>query len=822
MPGLTEILLLALYLISSGLILLAARGLRRSIPPRVAAVLILLPLLFFLPALLTRWTPVPVDHCASLPPWSYFPHPVARNANLNDPARQALPWAKATRDSWLQGSLPWRDRWNGCGTPLAANGQSAVYAPWTILSVFLPLSKALVFIAALKMFIALAGSWLWLRELGLSEESALLGSILNGLSFSITLWLFWQQSSVIALWPWCLFLIERQLENADRAGWRGLVLVFALMAVAGHPESAALGALVMSSWLLGRLVQGDRRIARSAPRLAGAALAALGLTAFSLIPQVLAIRSSYRLASASHPFWEPLLSWAPHLPRWPAVLLTTFFPRALGDQIASPLLSGAPASFPELGLGYVGCVGWSLAIAVLVLVLRGKIADARLATLAAILALALGISSLTWPFSELASLIPGLRYVFPVRFLSCSAIAASTIAAFGVERAKLEYERNPRAIWPLTLPAGVLAVAALVTYTWFRRRHVAAGGLSSQLHSTLLIEATLIGLAILICFCAIRKEQPRVLIPAISLLAAGELLFQGARYYRYGDPNLLYPPTPLILFLNRQPAPFRVLGEGQALYPNSNVFAGVEEIRTHDPTERNDYIGFLDQTCGYDPRPYFKDVRDVNASALNFLNVKYLVAARNRARPGAKWTPVYRGVDGSVFENSSVLPRVFSPRRVEWLSDVGPGAGHVRDAGEILRANGVDLSTVTDWRALAYIRGRAVALGDNPEVTVSDYLEIPNRIAFRAVAPRSRPAVAVLSIVQDGGWTARDESGSRLETFLVNGPFLAVKVPGGDHRIHLAYIEPGFLSGLYLTLSTAGVLLAIWLVRRAPGRGKTG
>ena len=35
-------------------------------------------------------------------------------------------------------------------------------------------------------------------------------------------------------------------------------------------------------------------------------------------------------------------------------------------------------------------------------------------------------------------------------------------------------------------------------------------------------------------------------------------------------------------FLRAQPPPFRVAGAGTALFPNTNVFAGVEDIRTHD------------------------------------------------------------------------------------------------------------------------------------------------------------------------------------------------------------------------------------------------
>src|SRR5207245_7638464 len=97
---------------------------------------------------------------------------------------------------------------------------------------------------------------------------------------------------------------------------------------------------------------------------------------------------------------------------------------------------------------------------------------------------------------------------------------------------------------------------------------------------------------------------------------------------------------------------------------NYDVFAGVEDVRTHDPVERRDYVEFLDAACGYPPGDYFKFIRDLNAPALDFLNVRFLVSIAGRESPGPRWHSVYSGEDGTVFENSRVQARVFSPRSV--------------------------------------------------------------------------------------------------------------------------------------------------------------
>jgi uncharacterized membrane protein YfhO len=68
----------------------------------------------------------------------------------------------------------------------------------------------------------------------------------------------------------------------------------------------------------------------------------------------------------------------------------------------------------------------------------------------------------------------------------------------------------------------------------------------------------------------------------------------------------------------------------------------------------------------------------------------------------------------------------------------------------------------------------------------------------------------VASLVNDGGWRAHDEAGNPLATGRVNGPFLAVRVPAGEHRVRLDYAPPGFRAGALV--SAASLALAIVLL----------
>src|SRR5262249_34135570 len=156
------------------------------------------------------------------------------------------------------------------------------------------------------------------------------------------------------------------------------------------------------------------------------------------------------------------------------------------------------------------------------------------------------------------------------------------------------------------------------------------------------------------------------------------------------------------------------------------------------------------------------------------------------------------GPDGRVFENRRSLPRVFAPRQIRFEGGDGSPDGGMPG----------------DWSDLAVVRGHPevsgnrVVLAQNLPVEVTGYRESTNRIAFRAHSsgPIERP-ILVASLVQDGGWTALDETGHPLTTLLANRIFLALVMEPGAHEIRLEYRPPGLAAGAAISLGSAAVLI---------------
>lgn len=791
----TTLLLLVLYSVTVAGVAFAAARLGRPIPAGPLLFCALLPIVFLLPGFVADRTPIPVDHIRSLPPWNALGPVVVHNPNLNDIALQFAPWQQAVRDSWRDGELPHRDRWNGCGTPLSANGSSSAFSPVVLLGLLLPLAQSFTLQGALKLFLALTGTWLWLTELKVSRDAALLGSVAFAFSFSMTPWLFFPQPAVLCLWPWAFFAVELLRDAASsRRALVLLVVVLALWPASGHIESVASGAALLLLWVAVRRVAGDLPDAgRILARIAGAGALAAGLSAFVLIPHALAILSSGRFALARHPFWQGVFAWVPHGPAWPAGITTTFFPRSLGDSLESPTIPGRVGSFPEMGLGYFGIVGWAL---VLLLLWPGSTRRRTEVALAVPVAIGLGVAIGLWPFVETFGHVPGLKMMFPLRYLSWVAICGAALAAFGLDRWRGALERDRRAAFRGFLVALALAAFAVLAYLRFRERHAAAGGLASQR------DALVLALATLGAFALLGVARRRASLYAV-LLASAELVYQGNRLYQFGKPGDLAPATPLLQFLARQPGTFRVVGDGAVLFPNSNVFARLEDVRTHDPIERREYIEFLDAAAGYPPAEYFKSLQNLDAPAFDYLNVGYLVAAPGREPPGPRWRPVYSGADGTVFRNRSSLPRVFSPARIEAAVSATAAASPRRaDWGE--RA----LVLPPEWGG----RGGPAA-GVNGSAAISRYRETANTVRFHASVAAGRPALVATSIVDDGGWSARGR-GDDLTLGRVNGPFLALLLPPGERDVELRYTAPGFRLGATVSL----VALLAFALMLAAGR----
>ena len=117
-----------------------------------------------------------------------------------------------------------------------------------------------------------------------------------------------------------------------------------------------------------------------------------------------------------------------------------------------------------------------------------------------------------------------------------------------------------------------------------------------------------------------------------------------------------------------------------------------------------------------------------------------------------------------------------------------------RDANAAFGTAFREIAANADWRQTAWVLSDRDGEAPGGAAEISDYRESTNAASFRARAG-AEGAWVVLSLVQDGGWSARDGAGRDVPVRRANGPFLAVQLPPGEHAIALRYASPGFVMG---------------------------
>ena len=179
--------------------------------------------------------------------------------------------------------------------PLLGDPQSQTFEPLVLLALPLPLAAAVGVTAGLRVMIALVFFFLLLRRQGLSEGSALFGSLAFGLGGFLLLWLNWPIGNSPALLPLVLYALALTDERGARRDFLLLVVAIFSLLVDGHPETILYVAIVGGLFALSRLLR--RPWNERAPRLGRWALAAAlacGLAAPALVPALRMIPQSLR------------------------------------------------------------------------------------------------------------------------------------------------------------------------------------------------------------------------------------------------------------------------------------------------------------------------------------------------------------------------------------------------------------------------------------------------------------------------------------------------------------------------------------------------
>ena len=741
--------------IPSVLIALALRRWFVVIRWSTVAIALALPALFLAAGMFGHRVPVPVDEVVRGYPYRGIVGEVhVGNPLTNDTVKQILPWMQLVREQFWSFRWPLWNRYQFSGYPLLANGQSAPFSPFFLLTLFVSLPKQLVAMAFLKLFCAFVFGYLFLRDEGRSNGAALFGAALFTFSVFETVYLYYPLTSVTALLPLLLWSLRRAVRSED-VRWAALFCVSLIAAVAGgHPESVVHLAIAAGSLLGVDLVTGNRDLRRPQvwTRLAFATAAAVCFSAPAWLPVLEQVRLSQRIneiVAAQHAATFPIAS------AWLALNPNAFGHPSRGSWNWFMNYSVAAPS-------YVGLLALALGVS-------GFASRERRVILFLLIAVVLFLVSMNWTaIGHLINAVP------PFSLCANDRVRFVCVFLLAIAGAYVLDNRQRFTIMVFIPAAVVLCVGA----SW----------LFAKKFGQTLTHRDLVGVAMLLLFLVgtiiLWRRGRQDIVPYLAFGCAFVELFTfntefnvpvSERYYRL--------PLPIVERI-RQIAPsepFRIVGFDWVLMPNAAAQYGLEDIRGSDPMEFARYGRFF-KVIEFPQSDDVKRIQDIEQPGVAFLNVRFALTEPGfGGRPG--WERRYASIDGELYESTTALRRFFVPLHYSGGPPTLARLKSIRSFTNEVIVDGLASASQLSGARLGNIR-------QNKAGTQFTFSVDGQSQSFVA---SSQPLTPGWHVRINGHWT---------HVYTVNGAFIGFMVPPGHAEVLVCYEPRSFNLGLVACVLT--------------------
>jgi len=744
---------------------------------------------------------------------------------FRDLGPSTYPMMLSLAQSLERGELPlWEPRL-AMGFPLLANFQSgAFYLPNLVYLAF-PFSTAIKASFILHTLIAALGAYFLARYWGFLRPIALIGSLLFAFGgFTVSL-LNLPTHFQAAVWlPWLLLFGEKQVVSGDR--WRLLVLalVATLQFLAGSPEIYAMSMALLLFDSFRMKWEGKTSYRKVFSSLLVVYILVVGLSMVQILPtlELLLEASRYQV-----PSFQLTTQWSFQ----PVDLLNLFF---LDKEIDVTSFDRFQSFFSDptplimsLYMGVLFPFGlWSW-----ILTEKGTRKAVFLACIGLFLLLSMGsytpLYRFFYNFFPLVSLTR-----FPQKFFFLAFVLLIYVTLRGVANlfAQLQHGKSTKLLLGPAALCGVFAVAYLLFRSSSEILLHLSGWLkgsfpdlrsAQQIISGVLLHlerqvALLVGVGTL--FFLWQKEK--IGKTTLELLIVGIVfadLYSAHRPYQFQtDQSILSrKPPPLevlkdpsfyrLFFISPQSPihPFVVLfpkAKSPAdyslfsfptLHPNTGLFWGIQYLQDMDSLKRASYAEFV-ITAGKLPASNLYNL-------LGVLNVKYLVSLQELP-PGdiiqigyfpeyPLW--VYR-IEGAT-QRAYVVPTAIYEKEPKKVIDQLANRGF-DPSRQVILDESIQLKATKDFIGEAKILTYA-----NTKIGLDVSL--------------NRPGILVLSDSFYPGWKVYVD-GVEGKVMRANYFYRGVLLSPGEHQVVFRYRPTSFLYGTIISLSTAGLLLAYFIIRR--------
>ena len=586
-----------------------------------------------------------------------------KNFLITDPVLQQYPWRNLAISQEKKWELPLWNPYNGAGTPLLANIQSAPWYPLNVLFFVLPFSLSWAFLILLQPLLAAIFMYLYLSRMRLSRAASFLGAISFALSGFSIVWLEWNTIMHVALWLPLLLLAQEHLLHKTSFRWIA-IFIFALlcMVLGGHVQTMVYGFLVSNVYLFFRVLQLSQNkkegdfVKKYLPFLSINLVVFVAL-AVVWVPQVQLFLLSARGVDQ---VWQKE-GW--------------FIPWQNLVQFIIPDFFGNPATLNYFGVwnyaefvGYIGIVPFFMAI-VAMCYRRDKktLFFGVLFFLSLVFALPTFLSELPFRLH-----FPFFSSSQPTRLLFVSDFSLAILSAFGVDY----FMKNKKSFMLPLLLLGFLFTGVWIVLLFkihLNGTNASVAKSNSFLPTALFLFASV---SIFVSLFIKSKKTKNILLILLICITIFDLFRFATKFLPFTKKEYLFPSTQSIAFLKNQPDKnFRIMAtDRRILPPNVSIMYQLQSIDIYDPLYLKQYAEYSIAMQRNKPdisAPFgFNRIitpQNYNSRLIDLLNVKYVFSLSDISSPKLK--KVFQEGQTRVYENMLVLPRAFFVKEVIALKD---------------------------------------------------------------------------------------------------------------------------------------------------------
>lgn len=687
---------------------------------------------------------------ASYSPWfDYYKIPV-QNPLISDVFSQFFLWKYLAMDSLKNFQWPLWNPYSFTGTPLLATYHSATLYP---LNLFLLVPKYFgwgLFIFS-QTLIAAVTMFLFLGLLTKNSLAKLTGSIIFAFGSLMTTWLELGTAVHAMAWlPLALYGVKKFSFQAKFRFIFLLIVSLSLIILAGNAQVTTYSFLIVGSYSL----------VLRAPLVTAAIAISLGITAIQLFPSIDLLQNSIR-QSESYTLQA----------NYGLLSIKDSFKFFIADYFGNPVTRNYWGN-----LNYSETSGF-LGILTLPLLIYGLI---KLKSRDAVFFFIIFFFSIILTFNNPISHylysrnIPILTSSYAGRMLFVTLLATSVISALTINHLQNNKEFN--------------FFKRAITWSWSGILGIILGTLLSYYYTALpnlLVAAknTLVPLTILTIILVISlSKKINMLLLAFVLLTVLDLGRYFLKFNPFVSQELIFPNTPALEFLQKQPGLFRVGREHAEVFPpNTWIAYKLSSIEGYDPlypASFGEYLNLINRGDAKGSASRYGELTNYFSPYIDAANVKYFIVLGRDINGHIGGNVIdekfektdYKRVfqDGSaiILENPNVMPRLYF--------------------------------TSSDGKKSAKI------------VTYA-----PNQV--KITTNTEREEALILADQFDEGWQAKVD-GQVTPVSRANLIFRAVKVPAGSHNVEFRYYPKSFDIGLKVSifsiLLTASVILITTATRR--------